>query len=246
MSNQPPVRSVRREMFNEVLGHASTCRTNLKDMYQKFLRFMDVNASHHGHLSEPATLEFKLTEFVGRLSIHHLGNFLQTSVMRTFWEVVKDLQDTELLVFQTLSCINNLLNANPVHDKSNTDIIMDHFATIITTSDSFCTRMSARLTLTPEQSIIFGENDIMDAQAMCFRLVATGHLPSVEDRLRLLWAVSAVYPMRTRFLNWNNTLSGRITALKAQLETLSAAIEEAESEARGTKRKAQEEIQTDQ
>lgn len=123
---------------------------------------------------------------------------------------------------------------------------MDHFATVITVSEAFCTRMSARLTLTPEQSIIFGENDIMDTQAICFRLAATEHLPSAEDRLRLLWAVSAVCPRRARFLNWNNTLSRRITALKDKLEALSAVIEDAESEARGTKRKAQEEIQADQ
>jgi hypothetical protein len=246
MSNQTPVRSIRGDMFTEVLGHASTCRTNLKDMYQAFLHYIDAKASHHGHLIEPATLESKLAEFVQRLSLHHLGDFLKTSVMRTFWEVVRDLQETELLVFQTLSRANNLLNANNVHDKPHADIIMGHFATVITVSEAFWTRMSARLTLTPERSIIFGENDIMGTQAICFRLVATEHLPSVEDRLRLLWAVSAVYPMRTRFLNWNNTLSKRITALKDKLEALSAVIEDAESEARGTKRKAQEEIQNDQ
>ena len=165
-------------------------------------------------------------------------------MLRTFWEVVKDLQETELLVFQTLGRINNLLKANPVLENSNADTVMDLFATVITTSEAFCARMSARITLTPEQSIIFGEDDIVDGHHLCFRLLMTADLPSVEDRLRILWAVSPIQNARTHFQIWISTLSRHNRTLKASLETLAAAVNGIENEARGTKRKAQEDIQT--
>lgn len=233
-------------MFTEIFQQASFCREGLKKRFQIFLRYMDPKASHCGHLVEPPTVEVKVPEFVQRLSFEHLASFLDASVLRTYWEVVTDLQETELVIFQTLSRIDNLLKGNPSLDKANANIIMGHFATIATTSDAFCTRMSARITLTPEQRVFFDENDIETGQLLCFRLVVTADLPSVEDRLRLLWSVAPVYPARMRFLEWNHAMSRSSRALKTTLETLATTINDTETEARGTKRKADEEIETDQ
>ena len=207
---------------------------------------MDDKASHCGHVVEPPTAEVKIPEFVQRLSLEHLSAFLDASVWRTYWEIVKDLQETELVVFQTLTRIDSLLKGNAFLDKASANIIMGHFATIATINDAFCTRMSARVTLTPEQRMFFDENDIETPQLLCFRLVVTGDLPSVEERLRLLWSVAPVYPASQRFVEWNHNLSRGNRALKTTLETLTAAIDDIEAEARGTKRKADQEVETDQ
>lgn len=233
-------------MFTEVFQQALSCREGLKSRFQKFLRFMDPKASHCGHLVEPPTFEVKVPEFVQRLSFGYLATFLNASLLRTYWEIVRDLQETELVVFQTLGRIDTVLKGNPPLDKDSAKSIMGHFATIATTNDAFCTRMAARITLTPEQRIFFDENDIANGQLLCFRLVMTADLPSVEDRLRLLWSVAPVYPARMRFLEWNDALSRSNRALETGLETLTAAIDDVESEARGTKRKADEEIQSEQ
>jgi hypothetical protein len=232
-------------MFNEVLGLALVCRTNLKDKYQNFLHVLDNTASHCGHLIEPQTVESNVPILVQSLTFNNLRTFLQSARSRKFWETVKDLQETEMLVFQTLGHIRKYLNANTSFDKSTANVIMGHFATISTTNDAFCTRMAARLILTAEQSTVFDENDLQEIHLLCFRLVATDELPSVEDRLRLLWDVCPIHAMRNYFLAWNNNLSRNGAALKAQLETLSVTTENVETEAHGLKRKAEEELQVD-
>lgn len=246
VSSQAPTRSISGDMFNEVVNHALACRKCLIKKYQGFLHFLEPTASHCGHVVEPPTVESKIPELVQTLTLDHLNIFLWTAVRRTYWEIAKDLQETELLVFQTLGQINNLSKGKPSLDNANANIIMDHFAAIAATIDAFCTRLSARLTLTPEQRVFYSENDIMDAQSLCFRLVATADLPSVEDRLRLVWAVYPIHPARGIFLDWNTALSGSNTTLKTAMETLTTAINDIETEARGTKRKADEDIQTDQ
>ena len=246
VSTQAPIRSISGEMFKEVFQQALYCREGLKSRFQATLRFMDAKASHCGHVVEPPTAEVKIPEFVQRLSLEHLSAFLDASVRRTYWEIVKDLQETELVVFQTLTRIDSLLKGNAFFDKANANIIMGHFATIATINDAFCTRMSARITLTPEQRLFFDENDIETPQLLCFRLVVTGDLPSVEERLRLLWSVAPVYPASERFVEWNHNLSRGNRALKTTLETLTATIDDIDAEARGTKRKADQEIETDQ
>jgi hypothetical protein len=150
-----------------------------------------------------------------------------------------------MLVFQTLGHIRKLLKANTFFDKSKADLVMGHFATISTTNDAFCNRMAVRLMLTAEQSAVFDENDLLEIHLLCFRLVATDELPSVEDRLRLLWDVCPIHAMRNYFLAWNNNLSRNGAALKAQLESLSVNTEDVGTEARGLKRKADEEVQAD-
>jgi hypothetical protein len=238
-------RPIHSGMFNDVFLIASGCRKELKAKYQIFLRELDSNASHCGHLIEPPTVETQIPISVQRPVLRDLLDFLRTAADRTSWETVKDLQETEVLVFQTLGRINSLLKASPVLDKSEADIIMGHFATVATTNDAFCTRLSARLMLTPEQSAVFDESDLMNPYLLCFRLVATSELPTVDDRFRLLWAVGSVHAMRIRFLDWNNALSRRCAALKAQSETLSANIDDSKTETRGLKRKAEEEVRTD-
>jgi hypothetical protein len=238
-------RPIRSGMFNDVFLHASGCRKELKAKYQIFLRELDSNASHCGHLIEPPTVETQIPISVQRPVLHDLLDFLKTATNRTSWETVKDLQETEVLVFQTLGRINSLLKANPVLDKSEADVVMGHFATVARTNDAFCTRLSARLMLTPEQSAVFDESDLMNPYLLCFRLVATSELPTLDDRFRLLWAVGSVHAMRTRFLDWNNALSRHCAALKAQLDTLSANINNFKTETRGLKRKAEGEGQTD-
>jgi hypothetical protein len=232
-------------MFNDVFSRASGCRKELKAKYQRFLSELDCNASHCGHLIEPPTVEVQIPITVQKPVFHNLLDLLKTARDRVFWETVKDLQETEVLVFQTLGRISSLLKARLILDKSEADVVMGHFATVATTNDAFCTRLSARLTLTPEQSAVFDQSDLTDPYLLCFRLVATAELPTVDDRFRLLWAVGPMHQMRLRFLDWNNTLSRNCAALKAQLETLSANIDDSKTETRGLKRKAEEEIQTD-
>jgi hypothetical protein len=232
-------------MFNDIFLRASGCRKKLKAKYQIFLRELDSNASDCGHLIEPPTVEAQIPISVQRPVLRDLLDFLKSAAGRTSWETIKDLQETEVLVFQTLGRINSLLMASSTLDQSETDIVMAHFATITTTNDAFCTRLSARLALTPEQSTVFDESDLMNAYLLCFRLVATSELLTVDDRFRLLWAVGPVHAMRIRFLDWNNNFSAHYAALKAQLETLSANIHDSKSETRGLKRKAEEEVHID-
>jgi hypothetical protein len=232
-------------MFNEVFLRASGCRSELKVKYQGFLRGLDANASHCGHLVEPPTVESKIPISVQRSTLEDLTDFLYTAVSRTFWETANDLQETELLVFKTWGHIGNVLKADPILDESGADVVMSHFATITTAIDAFCARLSAHLTLTPEQSAVFDEDDLMDFQRLCFRLVTTDELPAVDDRFRLLWAVGPIHAMRARFLAWSNALSGSNAALRAHLETIPANIDRSKTMAHGLKRKAEEEVQAD-
>jgi hypothetical protein len=232
-------------MFNEVFLRASSCRSELKSKYQGFLRGLDANASHCGHLVEPPTVESKIPISVPRPTLNDLGDLLYTAVSRTYWETANDLQETELLVFKTLGHIGNVLKARLVLDEAEADVVMNHFATITTAIDVFCTRLSTHLKLTPEQSTVFDEDDLMDFQRLCFRLVTTDELPAVDDRFRLLWAVGPIHAMRGRFLAWSNALSKSNAALMTQLETLSANTDRSETMAHSLKRKADEEVQAD-
>lgn len=66
---------------------------------------------------------------------------------------------------------------------------------------------------------------------------------NIEERFRLLWAVHPIQGMRKRFRVWNQALSENNAGLKAMLKTLSATVEGVEPEARGTKRKAEDEAE---
>ncbi|CAD0084516.1 unnamed protein product, partial [Aureobasidium vineae] len=243
-----PPHSILGQMFNEIFGHASDCRMNLKIKFQSFLYELDKTASHYEHLPEYPTVEAKIPQLAQRLTLNNLSAFLQAAARRASWEAVRDLQETEVLVFQNLNRAIGLLKAKPSLDKTEIDVIMGHLTVINTTMKTFCTRVSARLTLTPEQSAIFNENDLETTQLLVFRLMVTANLPAVEERLRLLWAVAPVYHMRLRFSVWSQNLSGQ-----TMLETRAAAVastftgedevvKEAK-EARGLKRKAEEELE---
>jgi hypothetical protein len=53
-------RPIHSGMFNDVFLIASGCRKELKAKYQIFLRELDSNASHCGHLIEPPTVETQI------------------------------------------------------------------------------------------------------------------------------------------------------------------------------------------
>lgn len=217
--------------------------------YQNFLRELEPKASHYKHVKEPATLETSLPYLLQAVTFHNSGRFYQKAERRSFWEIVKDLHKTEKLVFQTLNAAGDLMSAKFNHDKSEADVILGHFTDVNTAIEEFCTRMSARLTLTAEQSTIFGESDLTHPQFLYFRLAGTDNLPSVEERFRLLWGVFPIHGLRTRFHGWNQALSRNNAGLKAMLDTLSDTMaapgteEKVQTEARGIKRKAEEEIE---
>lgn len=188
---------------------------------------------------EQPSLEASLPQLLQALTFQNSAVFFNMADRRRSWETVKDLDNTELLVFETLTGVTNLLNAKAELDKSEADVILGQLATVNTAIEAFCTRMSGRITLTAEQNTIFGESDLTNPQLLYFRLASTDKLPSVEERFRLLWAVHPIHGMRIRFHAWNQALSENNTALKGMLETLSATIEGVEPEARGVKRKAE-------
>lgn len=214
--------------------------------YQSFLHELDKKASHYGHLVESPTLETSLPQLLQAVTCQNSNRFLTFAERRRFWETVKDLHETEWLVFNTLTSVDKTLTAKPTFDKSEADMILGQLTTVNTAIETFCTRMSARLTLTAEQSTIFGESDLTHPQLLYFRLIGTDNLPSVEERFRLLWAVYPIHGMRIRFHAWNQALSGNNAALKAMLETVSANIEGVEPETRGIKRKAEDETDEDE
>ncbi|CAD0092457.1 unnamed protein product [Aureobasidium mustum] len=242
-----PARLISSKTFDNAVRQAVNCRMPMKIKFQIFLRELDKNASHYGHLKVPPTLETSLRELLQAVTYQHSARFLTMAEARRFWETVRDLQDTEWKVYQTLEDVTNLLTAKSDFDKSEAEMILGQLTTINTAIEAFCTRMSAHLTLTAEQSSIFGEGDLTDRQLLYFRLASTNDLPSVEERFRLLWAVYPVHGMRLRFHGWNRALSGNNAALKTTLNTLSATIaaagnvEEVQTEARGLKRKAEDE-----
>ncbi|KAH0347052.1 hypothetical protein KCU81_g3666, partial [Aureobasidium melanogenum] len=244
-----PARLISNKTFEEVSHHSSICRELLLGTYKSFLRELDPKASHYKHLKEPPTLETSLAELLQAVTWQNSGRFYRKAEMRRFWETVKDLHKTEKLVFQTLNAARDLMSAKFNHNKSEADEILGHLTTISTAIEEFCSRMSARLTLTTEQSIIFGECDLTSPQLLYFRLAGTDNLPSVEQRFRLLWGVFPIHGMRTRFHGWNQALSRNNAGLKAMLKTISVAMaasgteEKVQIEARGAKRKAEDEIE---
>lgn len=215
----------------------------MKAGYQGFLRQLDQHASHYGHLVQQPTLETSLSGLLPALTFQNSARFLTMAESRRSWETAKDLHDTEWLVFETLNSVTNILNAKSDLDKAEADMILGQLATVNTAIETFCSRMSARITLTAEQNTIFGESDLTNPQLLYFRLASTDKLPSVEERFRLLWAVYPIHGMRLRFHGWNQALSGNNAALKVMLETLSATVEGVELEARGVKRKAEDKIE---
>ncbi|KAH0369005.1 hypothetical protein KCU65_g3650, partial [Aureobasidium melanogenum] len=244
-----PVRLISGETFEEARRHAWKCRNVVLARYKSFLHELDQKAFHYKHLKEPPTLETSLPELLQAVTWQHSGRFHHKAVMRRFWETVKDLHKTEGLLNKTLNSADDLLNAKLNHDKSEADQILGHLTTVNTAIEAFCGRMSARLTLTAEQSTIFGESDLTNPQFLYFRLAGTDNLPSVEQRFRLLWGVFSIHGMRMRFHGWNQGLSRNNAGLKAMLDTLSDTIaapgtdEKVQIEARGIKRKAENEIE---
>ncbi|KAG9521910.1 hypothetical protein KCV07_g3310, partial [Aureobasidium melanogenum] len=241
-----PARLISRKTFEEATGHAFNCRSWFLDRYQGFLRELDPKASHYKHLKEPPTVETSLPQLLQAVTYENSAGFFKKAKSRRFWETVKDLHKTEGLVFKTLTCVDNTLTTKSHFDKSEADMILGQLTTVNIATEAFCTRMSARLTLTAEQSTIFGENDLTYPQLLYFRLAGTDNLPSVEQRFRLLWAIYPIHDMRARFHAWNQALSGNNATLKAMLETVSATIEGVESETRGTKRKAEDDDEEDE
>lgn len=222
-----------------VVRRITTCRMSLRNKFHNFLKDLDPNALHCNHLVEPPTVEAKLPQIVQARTLNDMEIFLQCATRRIFWEVIRDLQDTETVVFQTLNLATSLLTSKPHFDKFEVDEIMGHLITINTAIDAFCTRMTTRLTLTPEQRVVFGEMDLMSSRHLCFRLAVMDVLPSFEVRMRLLWAVYPVHAMRYRFFDWNETLARSNAEIKAMLETLSTVVAGTETEVRGVKRKAE-------
>ncbi|KAG9964246.1 hypothetical protein KCU61_g2862, partial [Aureobasidium melanogenum] len=241
-----PARLISSKTFEKAIRHSFDCRSSLLVRYQSFLRELDPKASHYKHLKEPPTLETSLPQLLQAVTYQNSARFFQKAEIRRSWETVKDLHKTEGLVFKTLNEAGDLLTAKSNFDKSEADIILGHLTTANTAIEAFCARMSARFTLTAEQSTIFGESDLTHPQLLYFRLAGTDALPSVEERFRLLWAVHPIHGMRIRFHAWNQALSVNNATLKAMLETVSATIEGVEPETRGVKRKAKDDDEEDE
>ncbi|KAH0142314.1 hypothetical protein KCU67_g14093, partial [Aureobasidium melanogenum] len=241
-----PARLISRKTFEEATGHAFNCRKLLAARYQSFLGELDKNALHYGHLVESPTLETSLPRMLQAVTHQNSSRFLMLAERRRSWETVKDFHETEWLVFDILTRVNNSLAAKSDFNEDEADTILGQLTTVNKAIEAFCTRMSARLTLTAEQSAIFGESDLTDPHFLYFRLAGTNNLPSVEQRFRLLWAVYPIHGMRVRFHAWNQILSRNNAGLKAMLETVSAAVKGVESETRGIKRKAEDDDEEDE